>query len=259
MNVLNRCILAALALSLSVGCGPPESVEDRTLEALSVSEQALGAPTHSVCGDGINVRNAQLAVIGLAARGESVTLMPERITGTGSLAGNVFARVYFHAAPVGYGFIGQQFVCKLGTQPPVATVKRLIDVNYTTNRLKFFVDGKLVREWNVGTMREDVRKAGDYKIGRFPIWAKDICPSWRKPGSATEVPSCVASNPLGTRGLWFSTYLYGLHGTIEPWKIAEGTTAAERKVSSGCIRNSNANIEWLYDQVKIGDEVNLHW
>jgi L,D-transpeptidase catalytic domain len=250
--------LVLAALAALAGCGAPDS--DRAERALESDVLAAPGPaTHEICGDDINVRNASLSVIGKASRGEKVTLMPERVAGTAGLAGNTFARVYFHAAPAGYGYVGQQFVCKLGSQPPAPAGKRLIEVNYTTNRLKFFVDGKLVREWNVGTMRQAVLDANDYKVGRYTIWAKDVCPPWTKPGTSNTIAGCAADNPLGTRGLWFSGYLYGLHGTTEAWKIADGTTADQRRVSSGCIRNANANIEWLYDQVKIGDEVNLHW
>ena len=253
------CGALALALALAAvafvpGCGAPESrVPEATLTA------APGPANREICSDDVNVRNATLASIGTASRGEKVTLMPERVTGTGALAGNTFARVYFHAAPAGYGYVAQQFLCKLGSQPPAPTGERVIDINYTTNRLKYFVDGKLVREWNVGTMRQAVLDAGDYKVGTYTIWAKDVCPPWSKPGSGVTVAGCASDNPLGTRGLWFSGYLYGLHGTIQPGLIADGTTANGRRVSSGCIRNSNANIEWLYDQVKIGDEVWLHW
>jgi|GEM_PF-3416029 len=255
--------LGAAAMLVLSGCGAQEAGSaDRTLESKVMA--APGPVTHQICGDDVNVRNAALAVIGTANRGEKVTLMSERVTGTGALAGNTFARVYFHASPAEYGYVGQQFLCKLGSQPapalvPFPTGKRVIDVNYETNVLNYYVDGKVVSKWNVGTMRQAVLDAKDYKVGVYTIWAKDVCPPWTKPGTNVTIPGCAPDNPLGSHGLWFSTYLYGLHGTIQPELIAEGSSAEQRRVSSGCIRNANDNIEWLYDRVQKGDQVRLHW
>jgi lipoprotein-anchoring transpeptidase ErfK/SrfK len=56
------------------------------------------------------------------------------------------------------------------------------------------------------------------------------------------------SNPLGARALYIGQTLYRIHGTNQPSTI--GTF-----VSSGCIRLVNADIEDLYERVKVGTKI----
>jgi hypothetical protein len=55
-------------------------------------------------------------------------------------------------------------------------------------------------------------------------------------------------NPLGARALYLGNSLYRIHGTNDPTSIG-------KRMSSGCIRMTNADAIDLYDRVKLGAKV----
>ena len=55
-------------------------------------------------------------------------------------------------------------------------------------------------------------------------------------------------NPLGARAMYLGSSLYRIHGSNEPWTIGQA-------VSSGCIRMMNADVEDLYNRVRVGTRV----
>ena len=55
-------------------------------------------------------------------------------------------------------------------------------------------------------------------------------------------------NPLGARAMYLSGSVYRIHGTNAPETIGQ-------RVSSGCIRMVNADVEDLYSRVKVGTKV----
>ncbi|NLG86646.1 MAG: L,D-transpeptidase family protein [Firmicutes bacterium] len=55
---------------------------------------------------------------------------------------------------------------------------------------------------------------------------------------------------FGTRWLGLSRRYYGIHGTNAPWLIGQA-------VSNGCIRMYNSDVEYVYDRVNIGTEVQI--
>jgi lipoprotein-anchoring transpeptidase ErfK/SrfK len=69
----------------------------------------------------------------------------------------------------------------------------------------------------------------------------------RRPDLPHYMPGGL-ENPLGSRAMYLGSTLYRIHGSNEPWTI--GTN-----VSSGCIRMRNADVEDLYNRVKIGTKV----
>lgn len=255
-----RSALFAL-FGLLAACGASSESPDSSTPGVNLRESVetglaqstMAAATHQICGNNINVRDSNFNVIGTATTGDRVSLTGEVRTGTGSLAGSSFRKVYFHTEPTGYGWVATQFICALSGTPtptPPATGARVIEVNLGSNRLKYFVGGSLVREWNVGTARAGYVTPR----GTFKIHTKDVCPPYFGDGSQ-NIPGCSGANPLGTRALWWDGFIYGLHGTSRPDLIAEGTTAEQRRVSSGCVRNANPNIEWLFGQVRVGDTI----
>lgn len=139
--------------------------------------------------------------------------------------------------------------------PTYSGPARKIVINLSKNQLYYYEYGKLVRNWNVGT----ARAGKSTPTGNFKIWYKDICPPYFGSLGNKNVPGCTPENPFGQRALWFSGFMYGIHGTNEPHLIDSYTSASERRVSSGCIRNDNANINWLFEQVKVGDPVEIRW
>ncbi|ATU92036.1 L,D-transpeptidase [Phyllobacterium zundukense] len=98
--------------------------------------------------------------------------------------------------------------------------------------------------------------------GRASIERKEEWPSWmptasmmkRKPRLlqyANGVPG-GPNNPLGARALYLyrdgRDTLFRLHGTNEPWLIGQA-------VSNGCIRLTNEDILYLYDNTPLGTPV----
>src|SRR5579885_3817730 len=55
-------------------------------------------------------------------------------------------------------------------------------------------------------------------------------------------------NPLGARAMYLGNTLYRIHGTNQPSTIG-------KRVSSGCIRLTNEDVEDLYSRVSIGTKV----
>jgi hypothetical protein len=245
MKIVSQIGFLVVASGLFVACGTPEREQGASTQADPT------APTHGICSDQVNVRDSNLAVIGTADRGDRLALLPESKPGTGALAGNTFRRVFFFDAPRGYGWVGAQFICSASNPNPPASGPTRIEVNISENKLYFYRSGALVRSWNVGT----ARAGKTTPRGNFQVKIKDRCPRYFGADGSQNIPGCSSGNPLGTRALWFIDTMYGLHGTSQPNLIAPGTTPAQRRLSAGCVRNENANIEWLFDQVTVGTPI----
>lgn len=76
-----------------------------------------------------------------------------------------------------------------------------------------------------------------------------------KPGTPTPLGNYAIAtkvhNPggiLGTRWLGLNYDTYGIHGTNRPWLIGQA-------VSLGCIRMNNADVEKVYNTVRLGTPV----
>jgi len=83
--------------------------------------------------------------------------------------------------------------------------------------------------------------------GEFAIIHRIPQPTWYGP-KKTVAPG--KDNPLGTRWLGLSAAGYGIHGTNRPDSIGKAA-------SHGCIRMRNADVEELFDLVKVGVTVEL--
>jgi lipoprotein-anchoring transpeptidase ErfK/SrfK len=55
-------------------------------------------------------------------------------------------------------------------------------------------------------------------------------------------------NPLGARAMYLGGSIYRIHGTNAPHTIGQ-------RVSSGCIRLTNEDVQDLYERVKVGTKV----
>jgi len=113
-------------------------------------------------------------------------------------------------------------------------------------------DGKiLVITVPVGIGTDD----NESPIGVFRISEKRKNPSWYVPESIRKenpnLPKVVPpgpDNPLGTRAMRLGRTSYLMHGTNKPYGIG-------RRVSHGCIRMYNPDVEKLFDVVRIGTKV----
>ncbi len=247
--------VCAGALSLTLAsCGSPEQGTEDLLAGSDVADLNItnSSATHEICADDLNVRNHNMEIWRTAPRGLKV-----RTTGRSKAAmGYTFVEIYMFDVSA-HGWVAQDFLCSLGNGGDNGgdpSVPRLIKINLTQNKLYFYRNGRLERSWNVGSARAGYSTP----VGQFRVNIKDPCPPYYGDGSH-NIPGCSASNPLGTRALWFQGYIYGLHGTNAPGLIAEGTSAESRRLSAGCVRNNNANIEWLYNQVQVGDPIHISY
>ncbi len=207
--------------------------------------------THGVCGTNVNLHDDQMNTIRIANSGDRLFVTSETWENSAKIK---FKRVFLlddkqlSQLPV---WIGASFVCELTRRIPEELKERVVEVNKLTNRLSYFRNRILIREWNVATARTDKITPA----GLFTVQIKQKCPWYFGSKGDKKVAGCAPENPLGSRALWFEDTMLGLHGTNAPGLIEEGTSPDERRLSAGCVRNKNENIEWLYDQVKIGDAI----
>jgi lipoprotein-anchoring transpeptidase ErfK/SrfK len=85
--------------------------------------------------------------------------------------------------------------------------------------------------------------------GEFKIVTKVKNP-WYLP---KNIPGGDAKNPLGKRWLGLNVpgtdgYQYGIHGTNQPSSIGQ-------RVSQGCIRMRNEDVEWLFRHIPLHTKV----
>lgn len=101
------------------------------------------------------------------------------------------------------------------------------------------------------------RQGWETPEGNFQVIQKVENPVWRvPPGIREENPELPAfipagpGNPLGSYWLGLSVPGYGLHGTTRPYGVG-------RRVSHGCIRLYDADIEELFRKVALGTRVRV--
>jgi len=110
-------------------------------------------------------------------------------------------------------------------------------------------DGTAIR-YGIGVGRDGFTWSGSQSVTRMAEW-----PDWTPPKQMIArqpyLPRFMAGgegNPLGARAIYLGSTVYRIHGTNAPGSI--GT-----KVSSGCIRLTNADVADLYSRVTVGTEV----
>lgn len=127
-------------------------------------------------------------------------------------------------------------------------------VDTSDRRLYHVLDGGKAMAFGVGVGREGFTWSGTDRVSRKAEW-----PSWTPPAEMRRreaakgkfLPVSMAGgpdNPLGARALYIGSTLYRIHGTSQPWTIGQA-------VSSGCIRLTNEDITYLYDQISVGTRV----
>jgi lipoprotein-anchoring transpeptidase ErfK/SrfK len=109
--------------------------------------------------------------------------------------------------------------------------------------------GKAIR-YGIGVGREGFTWAGVQHVARKAEW-----PDWYPPSEMVArqpyLPRMTAGgpgNPLGARAMYLGGTEYRIHGTNDPSTIG-------KRVSSGCIRLTNEDVEDLYNRVQVGAKV----
>jgi hypothetical protein len=126
-----------------------------------------------------------------------------------------------------------------------------IVVRLNLNRL-FLYDGfRIKASWPVATAKPGYTTPD----GVWTVWDKREDPTWYNPALdswGADLPAVVPGgpgNPMGTRAIYIDAPgLIRVHGTSDPNSIG-------RYASHGCIRMQNADVERLFDSVRIGMHV----
>jgi len=131
--------------------------------------------------------------------------------------------------------------------------RRGIVLNLADQRLYYFPGDGSVITHPVGIGRE----GRSTPTGRTTVVRKAKHPTWYPPPSIRAerpwLPAAVPpgpDNPLGTRAFYFDWPAYLMHGTNRPRSVG-------RRVSYGCVRLYNENVETLYEQVPVGTPVTV--
>jgi len=126
---------------------------------------------------------------------------------------------------------------------------RRVVVDKSENQLRLYEGSQLIRTYPVAT-------GADQSItpeGRFTIVFKTHYPGWTNPRTNEFIPGCTPHNPLGTRWLGLSIgggRRYGIHGTNDPSSIG-------KRITLGCVRMYNEDVQELYDLVPLGTIVTI--
>ncbi|UTR14517.1 L,D-transpeptidase [Salipaludibacillus sp. LMS25] len=118
-------------------------------------------------------------------------------------------------------------------------------VNTATNELAFIVEGEVKQEFQIATGQENNKTPE----GEFNIIVKAMNPYYRK----HDIEGGDENNPLGTRWIGFDANgtdgrIFGLHGTNRPTSIGA-------RITKGCVRLNNSDVEVLYEEIPIGTKI----
>ncbi|HZT29096.1 MAG TPA: L,D-transpeptidase [Bryobacteraceae bacterium] len=129
-------------------------------------------------------------------------------------------------------------------QEQPAAGRRRVVVSIPDRKLALLEDGRVVRVFPIAVgARSTPSPTGSYEVVE-----RLVNPTWYYRG---KVVPPGKDNPLGTRWLGLSCTGFGIHGTNNPRSIG-------RRVSHGCIRMRNSDVEQLFPCVSRGDIVELH-
>jgi hypothetical protein len=130
-------------------------------------------------------------------------------------------------------------------QPPAPTTEqRLLIVSIADRKLLLVQNGALKKVYPVAVGKASTPSPA----GSFSIVRRVSNPTYSHKG---RVVGPGPKNPVGSRWMGLSLKGYGIHGTNEPNSIGKAA-------SHGCIRMAKADLEELYAQVQVGDEVEIH-
>ena len=122
--------------------------------------------------------------------------------------------------------------------------KRRIVISIPDRKLALVEDGRVVKVYPTAVGAD----ATPSPTGVFKIANRVSNPTWYGPHRKI-VPSGKA-NPLGTRWMGLGYKGYGIHGTNNQGSIGHN-------VSHGCIRMRRADVEQLFEIVRVGDVVEM--
>jgi|SRR5579859_6719793 len=128
---------------------------------------------------------------------------------------------------------------------PAAQVEhhRKLVVSIPHRKLALIEDGKVSKVYSVAVGAQ----VSPSPTGSFAVKTRLIKPTYYHPG---KVIPAGPGNPLGTRWIGLSTKGYGIHGTNVENSIGKAA-------SHGCIRMHRKDLEELFANVQVGDQVEI--
>ena len=137
--------------------------------------------------------------------------------------------------------------------PPRGETEGIV-VNLADMRLYYYdAPSKPPRSYAIGIGREGLNTPlGNTKVVRMvkdPTWK----PTARMRKEDPTLPAAMPpgpDNPMGTRAMYLGWPTYTIHGSNKPWGVG-------RRISSGCVRMYNEDVEELYGLVKVGTKVTI--
>ena len=115
-------------------------------------------------------------------------------------------------------------------------------INSKINKLGYFKDGVLVKEFSVATGKSSTPTPQ----GKFKIVNKIK----NRPYYSGGIPGGSPNNPLGDR--WLGLHVGATYGTTYAIHGNNNASSIGKHVSGGCIRMHNSEIRWLFDQINVG-------
>jgi lipoprotein-anchoring transpeptidase ErfK/SrfK len=155
---------------------------------------------------------------------------------------SVFSRIYSLAA-VMFVAIAQAAAQDKSSVGAVAPRTRRIIVSIADRKLALVEDGRVLRMYAVAVGA----RVSPSPTGEFKVVSRLSHPTYYHSG---VVIAPGRDNPLGTRWIGLDRKGYGIHGTNEPSSIGKAA-------SHGCIRLAKADLEQLFDEVQVGDVVEI--
>lgn len=136
-----------------------------------------------------------------------------------------------------------QIAANAGTAAVAQTSERKILISLLDRKLALIEDGKVLKVYPIAVGKRDTPSPA----GEFKVINRLTNPTWY--GGEKPVPA-GPENPLGTRWMGLSKKGYGIHGTNTPTSIG-------KRASHGCIRMAQADLEELFELVRVGGTVVL--
>lgn len=138
---------------------------------------------------------------------------------------------------------GQQPVVETQLAAQAPAHQRVIVVSLEDRKLALIEDGDVKKIYTVAVGKPSTPSPS----GTFTIARRIKNPVYHHDGKTVQPGP---GNPVGTRWMGLSIRGYGIHGTNIPKSIGKAA-------SHGCIRMGKADIEELFEQVQVGDRVEL--
>lgn len=115
-------------------------------------------------------------------------------------------------------------------------------INSKKNKLGYFKDGVLVREFSVATGKSSTPTPQ----GKFKVVNKIK----NRPYYSGGISGGSPNNPLGDR--WLGLHVGATYGTTYAIHGNNNESSIGKHISGGCIRMHNNEVRWLFDQISVG-------